>query len=65
MTLGCCGGVIQEFRVIMRPSQGEDVMVWFERESEAIRLMEIIHEKNPDCAQGFTAENKKRFGVKK
>jgi len=65
VTLGCCGGVIQEFRVIMRPNQGEDVMVWFERESEAIRLMEIIHEKNPDCAQGFTAENKKRFGVKK
>lgn len=49
----------------MRPNQGDDVMVWFDREAEALRLMEIIHEKNPDCAQGFTDENKKRFGVKK
>lgn len=65
VTLGCCGGVIQEFRVIMRPKQGEDAKVWFDRETEAVQLMDIIQQRNPDCAIGFTDENKKRFGIKK
>lgn len=63
MTLGCCGGVLQEFRVQMRAVDGRMTMLNFDREPNAIEVMDAIKAHNPDAAIGFTAENKARFGV--
>ena len=63
VSLGCCGGVIEEFRVIVRNAEGQTAMITYDREDNAKQLLEMIRERCPDAAIGFTKENKERFGV--
>lgn len=60
-TLGCCGGVLQDFRVVMRHPSGCEVSVSFEREANAIAVLEEISRRCPEAAIGYTEENKLRF----
>lgn len=64
VTLGCCGGVLQEFRVIMRGEGENRSVVSFQREQEAIRLLETVARQNPGCAIGYTQENRQRFDTR-
>ena len=63
VSLGCCGGVLQEFRVLLRGEAGEPAALTFDREQDAARLLELIARLAPGCAIGWTKENRLRFGV--
>ena len=61
VSLGCCGGVLEEHRVVLKGRDGGAVALSFDRESDAARLLDFLHERNEACAIGFTRENRERF----
>ena len=62
VSLGCCGGVLEEFRVVLLDARLRRCVVTFDRERFADALLECIAEKNPRTAIGYTVENRSRFG---
>ncbi len=61
MSLGCCGGVLEEFRVIMFCKNGEKAVVSSDRESIAIAIIDYISQICSDVVIGYTDENKAKF----
>lgn len=60
VTLGCCGGVLQDFHVILRHTSGREVKLTFDREQVAVAVLDHIAQ-NSQAAIGYTEENKARF----
>lgn len=60
VTLGCCGGVLQEFHLVLRNASGREVLVTFDRENLAVAALDHIAA-HSQAAIGYTAEHKARF----
>ena len=63
VSLGCCGGVLQEFRVILRAADGAQAALTFDREADAALLLTHLHAQCPTLPIGWTRENRARFNV--
>lgn len=64
VSLGCCGGVLEDHRLMLITKEGKTVTVNFDRERFITRALELIHERAPHIAIGWTEENRARFAAK-
>ena len=63
VTLGCCGGTLSEYVVMMKDDRGVMHSIRLDREKNARYILTCLEKANPDCRIGYTAENKKYFGI--
>lgn len=61
LRMGCCSGVMPEYRLVLRDAAGREAIAVFQQESGAVYALNAIAQNNPAAAIGFTAENKSRF----
>jgi len=61
--IGRAKGMLSEHRVLLYTAPDKHCTIVFDHEDPAKELLKMVQKMQPECAIGFTPENKERFGV--